>query len=182
MSQLQSLKIFISLTDIGIAAWLNVLSGTAALGVTLNFDVTVKNEKVGQVDVESFIDPVNNREGLKGTFTATKPDINTFLRIDHLNWFQIIKETNVPNRNPQGQPLTVPYIDPPNGGTQFEWYDNVPWYWNESLKPSDDKRGSDPRNILNNYTYQTDDNKSVLYYEDLPFGPSGRSISFDSRI
>jgi len=148
----------------------------------VEFDVVINNEVVGQVAVSDRTN-AEGEGGLFADFTATGRTLEqlyTHLKLGsqgHLNWFQIITDTNIPNQDIQGNPLTVPYIDPPKGGTLNLWADDVPWYLNESVKPSADTRVEIPELQLEYQSFG-----SILGYEDFPFGPPGRTISFETFL
>ncbi|HAX88152.1 MAG TPA: hypothetical protein DCY91_18260 [Cyanobacteria bacterium UBA11370] len=183
MYYLKSSKRFFAL--FGIATLFDILVGKATFGATLdtiNFDVIVNNKIVGQVGASSRVN-AENEGGIFADFTATGRTLEqlyTHLGLGsqgHLNWFQIIIDTNFPNLDIQGNPLTVPYIDPPKGGTLNLWADNVPWYLNESAKPSADTRSEIPELQLDSQSFG-----SVLGYEDFPFGSVGRYVSFKTFL
>lgn len=115
----------------GLATLINVLNPLGTSGAQISFNVTVKNKKIGSIDVDS----INNNATLQSQFKVTKNNWNltqlaSDLGVDHFNWLQII----VNNSSPDYQ-LPQTFIDPQLGGQGTLWADNLPWYLNEVPNP-----------------------------------------------
>ncbi|MCC3513796.1 MAG: hypothetical protein JGK29_33875 [Microcoleus sp. PH2017_17_BER_D_A] len=128
----------------GLATLINVLSPLSTSGAQLNFDVIVKNEKVGALDISSIM----NNDRLQSQFQVTKNNwsltqLASDLKVDHFNWLQII----VNNPSPSYQfPQT--FIDLQRGGQGNTWADNIPWYLDEVPPPSVIGQTTNGRNVL----------------------------------
>ena len=128
----------------GLATLINVLSPLSTSGAQLNFDVIVKNEKVGALDISSIM----NNDRLQSQFQVTKNNwsltqLASDLKVDHFNWLQII----VNNPSPSYQfPQT--FIDLQRGGQGNTWADNIPWYLDEVPPPSVIGQTTNGRDVL----------------------------------
>ena len=81
------------------------------------------------------------------------------LGVERFNWYQIALEDTAPTVDWIGNVTHVPYIDPPaygygpstSGGSDIQWGDRRPWYYDETLPPEDENAetgycyGYDPR-------------------------------------
>jgi len=179
---------------IGFLALSPEAAGVITIPDPITFDVEVGGEKIGEISAEveglGLGGDVRGTEGLEAKFQSTKlnPDGSTMtldeleasLGQDHLNWFQkVTKDTNPPDDS-EGNPLTVPYIDPPRGGYGDPFPlagDDAPWYLQETPNPPGETR---PQGIL------LSDNTmgSMLLFEDQPAIPNiaGASVSFDTFL
>ncbi len=178
-----------SINLIGLSVLLDIsLLSTAAFGATfapINFDVIVRNETVGKIEINVKEGLLRN-QGLEGAFEITKknesssstmtiPELAKFLKVDHFNWFQIVTAE---------YPLTSPenpgtFIDPPSGGFDVQWADDRPWYLDEYLAPNPLPPGKTKSGLLlSDYI-----KPSKLEYEDFPQGhPVGAKLNFDTFL
>lgn len=174
-----------SLNIIGLSVLLDIsLLSTAAFGATLapiNFDVIVRNETIGNIKMEVG-ETLLRSQGLAGSFEVTKKnessgttmsinELAAFLKVDHLNWFQIVTAK---------YPGTIPdspgtFIDPPLGGFGTQWADNRPWYFDEFPAPNPLPQGKAKSGfLLSDYL-----EPSKLKYEDFPQShPVGAKLDF----
>ena len=117
----------------GLAALINLFNPLMTRAAQLSFDVTVKNEVVGSINVDTAR---FNNAGIESNFLVTKKNwslaqLASDLKVDHFNWLQIV----VNNFSPSYQfPQT--FIDPQLGGQGSLWADNRPWYLDEVPPPS----------------------------------------------
>jgi hypothetical protein len=142
MNKLNLCKSFINLA--GTTVLLNSLLSMPACGAdikvgdSINFDVIVRNQKIGKVDItvgEKTQNPDLGRQAIFGKFEVTKQptlgqlvsDLNNQynLGLDHFNWFQIAELT------PSIPGIRNPFIDPIKGGLGKQWADDRPWYYDE---------------------------------------------------
>jgi hypothetical protein len=132
MNKLNLCKSFINLA--GTTVLLNSLLSMPACGAdikvgdSINFDVIVRNQKIGKVDItvgEKTQNPDLGRQAIFGKFEVTKQptlgqlvsDLNNQynLGLDHFNWFQIAELT------PSIPGIRNPFIDPIKGGLGKQW-------------------------------------------------------------
>ncbi len=116
----------------GLATLINVLNPLSTSGAQLNFDVIVKNEKVGSLDISSIL----NNTRLQSKFIFTKNNwsltqLASDLGVDHFNWLQIV----VDNRSQSYHFPQKTFIDLQPGGQGNVWADNIPWYLDEVPPP-----------------------------------------------
>lgn len=64
------------------------------------------------------------------TFRPGFADLDNFF---DFHWFQVINHDSWPLNDSNGNPLTPPYVDPPNGGYQNQPFDDHPFYWDRNL-------------------------------------------------
>jgi len=67
-------------------------------------------------------------------FNLTTSQAAQLCGYDHFNWYQVVNNDPYPPTK-NGTPLTVPYVDPPLGGYDYQQPtgdDNLPFYWNAS--------------------------------------------------
>ncbi|MCC3410090.1 MAG: PEP-CTERM sorting domain-containing protein [Microcoleus sp. PH2017_10_PVI_O_A] len=144
MNKLNLCTSFINLA--GTTVLLNSLLSMPAWGANLkvgdsiNFDVIVRNQQIGKVDItvaEKTNQPDQGRQAITGGFNVTNQQtlgqlvssLNSQynLGLDHFNWFQIAEFYP-----PIPLPNTInPFIDPPKGGLGKQWADDRPWYYDE---------------------------------------------------
>ena len=134
----------IALNRIGIAILANTVLSTSALNAApapISFEVEDRNGVLGKVDIEvgrlEFDDDPNFFfEGIEGAFEVTRKnangDIMTVKELEEslgglrFNWLQIVTYDTDPKNDPNGNPLIVPYIDPPKDGYEDLWADDRP--------------------------------------------------------
>jgi hypothetical protein len=150
-----------------LVAFMVVTAGVAqAAPITIN--VNCAGSKVGEISVN------NDGTGISGGFTSTVGGPPPTLAAaaancgeDHFNWYQIVVTDNGKAKDKNGNFLTPPYIDPPPGGYQGTWEDDLPWYWNEYPGP-----GEATSELSRKTTADT------LKFGDFPSTQPGDSISF----
>ncbi|MUG95786.1 hypothetical protein F7734_26890 [Scytonema sp. UIC 10036] len=124
-----------------------------------------------------------NNEGLTGGFEVTQPNNNdktatleeleTFLGVDHFNWFQIITSDNNPLSDANGNLLAAPYIDFPKNGYSTHWSDDIPWHWDEVSPPP-----TNTRDWGSGFLLSTSYEGSTLVFEDFPSDSAGTKVDF----
>ena len=193
-----------SLVQVGLVILLNTVLSTEVWGVTrITFNVKVKNETVGLIDIKPdplFDNDENTDIGLNGAFQVTKQNNDgTTMTIEqlqneirretgfdnfHFNWLQIVTRDTAPIRpnDVSGNPLFSPYIDLPKNGYELpsnedgRWGDEVPWYFDEYEKPDDDNdiRFWDVANLLDERVEGTN-----LNFQDYPGDEEGIGNELD---
>jgi hypothetical protein len=193
-----------SLVQVGLVILLNTILSTEVWGVTrITFNVKVKNETVGLIDLKTdpFFDNDENTDiGLNGAFKVTKQNNDgTTMTIEqlqneirretgfdnfHFNWLQIVTRDTAPKRpnDVNGNPLFASYIDLPKNGYELpsnedgKWGDEVPWYFDEYEKPNDnnDVRYWDFGNLLDERVEGTN-----LNFQDYPGDEEGIGNELD---
>ncbi|MHC4718414.1 MAG: PEP-CTERM sorting domain-containing protein [Planctomycetota bacterium] len=95
----------------------------------------------------------------------------------HFNWGQVVLEDSDPPNDADGNPLVPPYLDPPPGGYENQWADNLPWYWDETEPP-------DPKPATWEPGYGLSDNteSDKLNFEDYPWGAPGLHLKFGTFL
>ena len=116
----------------GLATLINFLNPLSTSGAQIGFDVIVKNEKVGSLDISSIL----NNTRLQSNFLVTKNNwsltqLASDLGVDHFNWLQIV----VDNRSQSYHFPQKTFIDLQPGGQGNVWADNIPWYVDEVPPP-----------------------------------------------
>ena len=116
----------------GLATLINVLNPLSTSGAQISFDVIVKNEILGSIDVNS----INNNATLRSQFGVTKNNwslakLASELGVNHFNWLQIIVNNSSPSYY-----FPQTFIDPQLGGQATLWADNIPWYLDEVPAPA----------------------------------------------
>lgn len=160
-----------------------VLSSAAVVGslaaspaFALDVDVNCAGTKVGTISVNSL--GANN--GISGSFTSV---VGTPVSLaaaaatckeDHFNWYQVVTADNGKAADASGNKLTAPYVDPPPGGYDYLWADNLPWYWNETAAPKGAK------NVMPGYQLSDNTTKTALSFSDNP--SSSGDISFSTWL
>ncbi len=144
---------------------------------------------MGTIDVQVSPDG----KGVIGGFTSSVGDPPSLAAAaaangeDHFNWFQVVVRDNMPPNDANGNPLVPPYVDPPPGGYQGQWADNLPWYWDEGPPPKPGEPGFenyDPAYDLSSNLVDTNDDgvADKLNFEDFPWGPEGTSLEFNTWL
>ncbi|MBO9574892.1 MAG: PEP-CTERM sorting domain-containing protein [Sphingobium sp.] len=157
------------------------------------YDVQCQGQAVGTV----FYGPATDKSGAKGaeaSFTIDQEKFGDlseaakFCGEDHFNWQQFVIFAKHRPVDPAGNPLPLPFLDPPLGGygdnpetpaDDTLWADQYPWYWNESPGPAD----------FDLATYTSD---TTLTFKDFPRWPDGTqtllfvtylvSVNFDHSL
>ncbi len=112
-----------------------VLSATDAQALTI--PVSCGGMQVGTVTVNSQ----GAGMGISGGFTSstgTPPSLAAAAAAcgeTQFNWYQIVTADNGKAQNAAGMFIMAPYVDPPPGGYNYLWGDNLPWYWNMTNPP-----------------------------------------------
>jgi hypothetical protein len=144
-------------------------------------------QQIGVVDIDIGVDKAGNQAPVGGfTVTATDSAGNTLtlqqlesdLGQDHFNWFQKVTSDNVPPKDAGGNPVTPPYIDPPNGGYSDQWADNRPWFWDEYAPP----KGTPNFNPMFQLSNKISADDKTLDFSDGTGGPNGNLISFSTFL
>jgi hypothetical protein len=144
------------------------------------YDVTCNGQTVGTVYYGPATDP-NGAKGAAANFTIDQEKFGdlsaaaAFCGEDHFNWQQFVIYANHRPVDAGGNPLPLPFLDPPLGGygdnpdtpsDDTLWADQYPWYWNESPGPK-------PFDLA---TYTSD---TTLTFKDFPRWPDdSQSILF----
>ncbi len=112
---------------------------TFVLGVTcaqaIVIPVNCNGNRVGTIDVN----PMGT--GISGGFSSTvgrPPSLAAAAAAcgeTQFNWYQVVTMDNGRARNAAGMRLTAPYVDPPPGGYNDQWADNLPWYYDMTPAP-----------------------------------------------
>jgi hypothetical protein len=95
----------------------------------------------------------------------------------HFNWGQVVLEDSDPPNDANGNPLVPPYLDPPPGGYENQWADNLPWYWDET-DPPDPK----PATWEDGYGLSDNTEPNKLSFEDYPWGAPGLHLKFGTFL
>lgn len=135
----------------------------------LSIDVNCNGMKVGAISVDS------NGSGISGGFTSTVGGPPATLGAaaqacgeDHFNWYQVRVGGGEPPPAANGVKPTIPFVDPPPGGWNYGWADNLPWYWDE-YGPKDGKN-PDGTAYDNGYLLKNQVTKDTLKFSDYPAG------------
>lgn len=149
-----------------------VMAGVLAQAAPVTIDVNCNGDKVGQISVDT------SGTGISGGFKssvggppATLAAAATACGEDHFDWYQIVTADNGRAKDKDGNPLKAPYVDPPPGGYQGTWEDNLPWYWNEYPGPGE---------VTSELSRQT--TADTLKFGDFPNTRAGDSISFKTWL
>lgn len=106
-----------------------------ALPVVINVDCNKKTVGIISVDMLGL--------GISGGFDTSNfgslAQATKACGAHHFNWYQIVVSDNGKAMDSKAGLLLAPYIDPPAGGYLDQWEDSVPWYWNETKGPSQNK-------------------------------------------
>lgn len=146
-----------------------IVLAAPSVALALSFDVNCNGSKVGAVTVNS------DGTGISGGFTSVvggpPPTLSAAAKAcneDHFNWYQVRIGGDPPPKDAHGNIPTIPFVDPPPGGWDYGWADNLPWYWDETA-PANGKNPDgtpyDPAYQLKNQT-----TADTLKYEDFPAG------------
>lgn len=140
--------------------------GSRALANPLSFSDFIAG--IGRIQIEVETDATGN-EALTGGFTAadgkTLAQLESQLGEDHLNWFQKVTSA------PEGK-----HVDPPPGGFDQQWADDVPWYWDEVFPTT-----CPPLKVCDSslqLSKQIRDSGTTLHFEDAPSDVPGTTLSF----
>jgi hypothetical protein len=156
------------------APFIAILTGTEARALAI--DVNCNGNKVGAITVNAL----GVGKGISGGFTSSTGNpaslaaAATACKEDHFNWYQVVTADNGKAVDASGNKLTAPYVDPPPGGYNFQWADNLPWYWDETTAPKGAKN-VDPSYYLSNQV-----TKDTLKFFDNP--TSSGNISFSTWL
>ncbi len=136
-------------------------------------DITCDGMVVGTISVDIM------GAGVKGGFSSNAPMFATLAAAaakcneHHFNWYQVVTADNMAPKDSGGNQLMPPYVDPPAGGYQNQWADDLPWYWDEGPDPPANTPGfEDGYNVADNTTATT------LNFEDFPGGADGTNVKF----
>jgi len=173
-----------------VAAVLLVLYWACASAMGLTIPVTASDgTPMGTIDVNVSPDG----KGVVGGFTSSVGDPPSLAAAaaangeDHFNWYQVVVRDNDPPKDAYGNQLTPPYVDPPPGGYQGQWADDLPWYWDEGTPP----KPGDPRyeeyepvyDLVNQLSDTNGDGiNDKLNFADFPWGPPGTSLEFNTWL
>lgn len=149
-----------------------VLSATDARAIVI--PVNCNGNRVGTIDVN----PV--RSGISGGFMSTTGSPATLAAAaracneTQFNWYQVVTADNGRARNAAGMRLTAPYVDPPPGGYNDQWADNLPWYYDMTPAPAGAPNVDPALQLAANTTANT------LNFSDFPM--SAGNISFSTWL
>jgi hypothetical protein len=144
--------------------------------LALDIDVNCAGAKVGVISVSSL----GASQGISGGFTSVvgvPPSLAAAAaacKEDHFNWYQVVTSDNGKAVDAGGKKLTAPYVDPPPGGYDSLWADNLPWYWNESAAAAGAKH------VMPGYQLSDNTTKSTLSFSDNP--SSSGDIGFSTWL
>lgn len=181
--------------------------------------VLVNNIKAGEIFMEEKPSQFSGmgliRTGLSGefliddfsaldSFLPQKTELNNVTEQNfitdgvpaHLNWFQVVKETNSRVFEPIDVfPITsdtvltpifppFPFIDPISGGFLTSWADAIPWYFDlytvdEEEVPYASQSVNDNFKLSSKYDIA---DRAVLSYTDFPVGPKETKFEFDTFL
>jgi hypothetical protein len=164
-------------------------AATLSVGSAANFSVGVNGKALGKIELTVQEDFYRN-QGLEGAFTPTGmtlTDIRRYLGSKeqdrkvptHLNWLQVLTSSNLPLPSPQ-----APSIDPIIGGFSKQWADNLPWYFDEELRPDPLPVGKEYGGSQSGFGLQGNTiGDSLLQYSDFVKGhPIGTEFSFQTFL
>lgn len=167
---------------IGLAIIFDALWNIAAFGATLapiypiqpiKFDVTIKNDIVGNVQIRFDQEPAYGQYVIGGFEVTAKDNSGTAMTIDQvqnkyglkqLNWLQIVTLDPSPPKDYNRRQLSVPFIDPPNGGYENLRADDKPWFWDDAEQYK--------------YSRPPISTASLLGFIDTPINPVFKPINF----
>lgn len=156
--------------------------------------------KLGEAKVAAFASSPAV-QGMAGCFEASMHNAQGKRRLkasaraigaDHFNWYQVIVHDSEPAADWIGNKSSVPYIDPPaygygaskRRGDDEQWADRRPWYFDETLPPSDShsktgfKYGYEP-----SWAYlRCMMTKKRLYFQDEPAFTQKNKLKFHTWL
>jgi PEP-CTERM motif len=149
-----------------------VLSATCAQALVV--PVKCNGNTVGNIDVSAM------GTGISGGFTSTTgkpPSLAAAAKAcgeTQFNWYQVVTADNGKAKNAAGMALTAPYVDPPPGGYNDQWADNLPWYYDMTQPP----KGA--MNVDPNLQLSKNTTMDTLKFSDFPM--SSGNISFSTWL
>jgi hypothetical protein len=165
---------FIGLCLAPIAIGAVALSASDARALTI--PISCGGTQVGSITVNAQ----GAGKGISGGFTSTAGNPPSLAAAaaacgeTQFNWYQIVTADNGKAQNANGMFLKAPYVDPPPGGYNYLWADNLPWYWNMGNPPNG------APNVEPDFALGAQTTMSTLNFADNP--TSAGDISFTTWL